>query len=127
MRTTSNVVTNSCCFSVSGPNSSDSHGNKELCILSHVCDKVSRSLLMSLIKLDFRSFYFITLGRLFLFLAVLGTNSARFNGFCKFLLLIKDFLLACFWAVILAVVFDPVYQRCKQYFKNSEILALFLT
>ena len=45
----------------------------------------------------------------------------------SFFLLIKDFLLACFWAIILAVVFDPVYQRFKQYFKNSEILALFLT
>jgi len=29
----------------------------------------------------------------------------------SFFLLIKDFLLACFWAIILAVVFDPVYQR----------------
>jgi predicted PurR-regulated permease PerM len=45
----------------------------------------------------------------------------------SFFLLIKDFLLACFWAIILAVVFDPVYQRFKQYVKNSEILALFLT
>ncbi|MDI1294274.1 MAG: AI-2E family transporter, partial [Methylobacter sp.] len=41
--------------------------------------------------------------------------------------MIKDFLLACFWAIILAVVFDPVYQRIRQYFKNSEILPLFLT
>jgi hypothetical protein len=49
------------------PNSSDNHGNKKLCILSQVCDKVSRSLLMSLIKLDFTSFYFITLGRVFSF------------------------------------------------------------
>src|SRR5664280_2746783 len=78
MRTISNVVTNSCCFPVRGPNSSDNHGNKELCILSQVCDKVSRSLLMSLIKLDFRSFYFIILSKLFSFLAVLSTNSARF-------------------------------------------------
>src|SRR5450759_3930555 len=85
MRTTSNVVTNSCCFPVRGPNSSDNHGNKELCILSQVCDKVSRSLLMSLIKLDFRSFYFITLGRLFSFFGVPATNSVLFNGFCKFL------------------------------------------
>ena len=45
----------------------------------------------------------------------------------SFFLLIKDFLLACFWAIILAVVFDPVYQRIRQYFKNSEILPLFLT
>jgi predicted PurR-regulated permease PerM len=45
----------------------------------------------------------------------------------SFFCLIKDFLLACFWAIILAVVFDPVYQRIRQYFKNSEILALFLT
>ncbi|WP_374089614.1 AI-2E family transporter [Methylomicrobium lacus] len=45
----------------------------------------------------------------------------------SFFLLIKDFLLACFWAIILAVVFDPVYQRVRQYFKNSEILPLFLT
>ena len=29
----------------------------------------------------------------------------------SFFCLIKDFLLACFWAIILAVVFDPVYQR----------------
>jgi hypothetical protein len=36
-----------------GPNSSDSQGNNESCILSHVCDKVFRNLLMSLIKLDF--------------------------------------------------------------------------
>jgi len=45
----------------------------------------------------------------------------------SFFLLIKDFLLACFWAIILAVVFDPVYQRFRLYFKNSEILPLFLT
>jgi predicted PurR-regulated permease PerM len=45
----------------------------------------------------------------------------------SFFLLIKDFLLACFGAIILAVVFDPVYQRFRQYFKNSEKLALFLT
>ena len=45
----------------------------------------------------------------------------------SFFLLIKDFLLACFWAIILAVVFDPVYQRFRQYFKNSEILPLFFT
>jgi len=45
----------------------------------------------------------------------------------SFFLLIKDFLLACFWAIILAVVFDPVYQRFRLYFKNSEILSLFLT
>jgi predicted PurR-regulated permease PerM len=45
----------------------------------------------------------------------------------SFFLLIKDFLLACFWAIILAVVFDPVYQRFRQYFKKSEILALLLT
>lgn len=45
----------------------------------------------------------------------------------SFFLLIKDFLLACFWAIILAVVFDPVYQRIRQYFKNSEILPLLLT
>lgn len=45
----------------------------------------------------------------------------------SFFLLIKDFLLACFWAIILAVVFDPVYRLFRQYFKSSEILALFLT
>ena len=45
----------------------------------------------------------------------------------SFFLLIKDFLLACFWAIILAVVFDPVNQRLRQYFKNSEKLPLFLT
>ncbi|QPK65020.1 AI-2E family transporter [Methylomonas sp. LL1] len=45
----------------------------------------------------------------------------------SFFLLIKDFLLACFWAIILAVVFHPVYQWIKHYFKNSEILPLFLT
>jgi predicted PurR-regulated permease PerM len=45
----------------------------------------------------------------------------------SFFLLIKDFLLACFWAIILAVIFDPVNQRFKQYFKNSEKLPLFLT
>ncbi len=45
----------------------------------------------------------------------------------SFFLLIKDFLLACFWAIILAVVFDPVYQRFRQYYKNSEKLSLFLT
>ena len=45
----------------------------------------------------------------------------------SFFLLIKDFLLACFWAIILAVVFDPVYQRVRQFCKNSEILPLFLT
>ena len=45
----------------------------------------------------------------------------------SFFLLIKDFLLACFWAIILAVVFDPVNQRLKQYFKHSEKLPLFLT
>ena len=45
----------------------------------------------------------------------------------SFFLLIKDFLLACFWAIILAVVFDPVYQRFRQFCKNSEIPSLFLT
>ncbi|MDT4288404.1 AI-2E family transporter [Methylomonas sp. MO1] len=45
----------------------------------------------------------------------------------SFFLLIKDFLLACFWAIILAVVFYPVYQWINRYFKNSEILPLFLT
>ena len=45
----------------------------------------------------------------------------------SFFLLIKDFLLACFWAIILAVVFDPVNQMLRQYFKNSEKLPLFLT
>jgi predicted PurR-regulated permease PerM len=45
----------------------------------------------------------------------------------SFFCLIKDFLLACFWAIILAVVFYPAYQRVKQYFKNSEKLPLFLT
>lgn len=45
----------------------------------------------------------------------------------SFFLLIKDLLLACFWAIILAVVFDPVYQRIRQYLKNSEMLPLFLT
>ncbi|CAA9892726.1 conserved membrane hypothetical protein [Candidatus Methylobacter favarea] len=44
-----------------------------------------------------------------------------------FFWLIKDYLLACFWAIILAVIFDPAYQRFKQYFKNSEKLPLFLT
>ncbi len=45
----------------------------------------------------------------------------------SFFLLIKDFLLACFWAIILAVVFYPVYLSIKRYFKNSEILPLILT
>jgi predicted PurR-regulated permease PerM len=45
----------------------------------------------------------------------------------SFFLLIKDFLLACFWAIILAVVFHPVYQWIKRYFRNSEILPLLLT
>jgi predicted PurR-regulated permease PerM len=45
----------------------------------------------------------------------------------SFFLLIKDFLLACFWAIILAVVFDPTYQRLRQYNKNSEKIPLFLT
>jgi predicted PurR-regulated permease PerM len=45
----------------------------------------------------------------------------------SFFLLIKDFLLACFWAIILAVVFDPTYQRFRQYYKNSEKMPLFLT
>ncbi|OQW77574.1 MAG: AI-2E family transporter [Proteobacteria bacterium ST_bin11] len=45
----------------------------------------------------------------------------------SFFLLIKDFLLACFWAIILAVVFYPIYERTKRYFKNSEILPLLFT
>lgn len=45
----------------------------------------------------------------------------------SFFLLIKDFLLACFWAIILAVVFYPAYQWIKHYFKKSEMLPLFLT
>jgi predicted PurR-regulated permease PerM len=45
----------------------------------------------------------------------------------SFFLLIKDFLLACFWAIILAVVFYPIYERIKRYFKNSEILPLLFT
>jgi len=56
---------------------------------------------------------------LFLTLVLLVTVS--------FFLLIKDFLLACFWAIILAVVFYPAYQQVRQYFKNSEILPLLLT
>jgi predicted PurR-regulated permease PerM len=44
----------------------------------------------------------------------------------SFFLLIKDFLLACFWAIILAVVFDPTYQRLRQYYKNSDKMPLFL-
>ncbi|WP_411727374.1 AI-2E family transporter [Methyloglobulus sp.] len=45
----------------------------------------------------------------------------------SFFFLIKDFLLACFWAIIFAVVFDPTYQRFREYFKNSEKMPLFLT
>lgn len=45
----------------------------------------------------------------------------------SFFLLIKDFLLACFWAIILAVVFYPAYQWIKHYFKKSEMLPLLLT
>jgi predicted PurR-regulated permease PerM len=45
----------------------------------------------------------------------------------SFFLLIKEFLLACFWAIILAVVFEPIYQRLRQYFNNSENLPLILT
>jgi len=45
----------------------------------------------------------------------------------SFFLLIKDFLLACFWSIILAVVFDPTYQRLRQYYKNSETVPLLLT
>ena len=67
MRTISKTATNSCCFSVSGPSSYDNQGNKESCILSHVCDNVSLNLLILLITLDFRSFHFIILSRLFFF------------------------------------------------------------
>ncbi|WP_394752217.1 AI-2E family transporter [Crenothrix sp.] len=45
----------------------------------------------------------------------------------SFFFLIKDFLLACFWAITLAVIFDPTYQKIKKYFKNSEKMPLFLT
>jgi len=45
----------------------------------------------------------------------------------SFFMLIKDFLLACFWSIILAVVFDPMYQKIRQYNKNSENMALALT
>jgi predicted PurR-regulated permease PerM len=45
----------------------------------------------------------------------------------SFFLLIKDFLLACFWAIILAVVFDPIYQRFRQYYKASDSVPLVLT
>jgi len=45
----------------------------------------------------------------------------------SFFCLIKDFLFACFWAIILSVVFYPLYQRLRQYFKSSEKLPLLLT
>lgn len=45
----------------------------------------------------------------------------------SFFLLIIDFLLACFWAIILAIVFEPTYQRFRQYLNNSENLPLILT
>ncbi|CCE24210.1 AI-2E family transporter [Methylotuvimicrobium alcaliphilum] len=45
----------------------------------------------------------------------------------SFFILIKDFLLACFWAIILAIVFDPIHKKLKQYFKNTEILPVLLT
>ena len=45
----------------------------------------------------------------------------------SFFLLIKDFLLACFWAIILAVVFDPIYQRFRQNYKVSDTVPLVLT
>jgi predicted PurR-regulated permease PerM len=45
----------------------------------------------------------------------------------SFFCLIKDFLFACFWAIILAVIFFPIYQKLKQYFRDWENLPLFLT
>lgn len=45
----------------------------------------------------------------------------------SFFCLIKDFLLACFWAIVLAVVFEPAYQKFRHYFKNSEKIPLFMT
>jgi predicted PurR-regulated permease PerM len=45
----------------------------------------------------------------------------------SFFLLIIDFLLACFWAIILAVVFDPIYQRFRLYYKASDTVPLLLT
>jgi predicted PurR-regulated permease PerM len=45
----------------------------------------------------------------------------------SFFLLIIDFLLACFWAIILAVVFDPIYQRFRLHYKASDTVPLLLT
>jgi predicted PurR-regulated permease PerM len=44
-----------------------------------------------------------------------------------FFILIKDFLIACFWATVLAVVFDPTYQIIKEKLPERQTLALILT
>lgn len=44
-----------------------------------------------------------------------------------FFILIKDFLIACFWAAVLAVVFNPTYQIIREKCGNHENFALFLT
>jgi hypothetical protein len=53
MRSVPKVVTNSCCFLVSTLNSSVSQGNKEPCIVSHVCDMVSSNLLVYFLEAPF--------------------------------------------------------------------------
>jgi hypothetical protein len=69
---------------VSVPNSSVSQENKEPCILSHVCDKVSRNLLILLMMFDFLEASILSLwAGYFSFLAIQASNSARFKGFCK--------------------------------------------
>lgn len=45
----------------------------------------------------------------------------------SFFFLIKDFLLACLWAVILAILFFPTYEKLKDHFKLSETTPLLLT
>ncbi len=37
--------------------------------------------------------------------------------------LISDYLLACFWAVLLAILFHPAYEKFKKRFKQRENLA----
>lgn len=54
---------------------------------------------------------------LIFFLSLLFFISVTFFG------LIADYLLACFWAILLAIIFHPTYLKFKKRFKQNENLA----
>ncbi len=58
---------------------------------------------------------------LLFFLALLLFITVAFFG------LIRDYLLACFWAILLAIIFYPTYQNFKNRFGQKQNLAAIVT